>query len=238
MHREVGIVRSTRRARLLATLAVASAVLAAACQAGVWAGPATGAKVSVIGDSLVHHAEGNHDGGPLRRLLADELVAAGYQSHVSGYVGKTVEGGYHDLWSLVAHEPELDTLVIALGTNDLHNGIPLEDSRAALRRWLDETGGLRCVALVGINVHATAWNFDVLAPPFNAMLAEEAARRDNVIVADWDPAEDIRPADGTAHMDTEAGYAQYRATIHDAVDRCALRPAPTTTTTTNEVPTP
>jgi lysophospholipase L1-like esterase len=227
--------RTTRsRARLACVVGCcAVAVLAVtSCQTGRWTG--TGEhSVSVIGDSLVYQAEGNV-GVKDQRVLADELAASGYRAHVSGWIGETIATGYVDLWPEVAHDPELDVLVIALGTNDVGRDIPLEESRAALRQWLAETGAVGCVALVGVNEAAFGWELDVYGPAFNAMLAEEAAALPNGLFVPWVPDLDIHGYHGDVHFETPEAQAQYRATLHDAVDRCAstLEPAETTTTTT------
>jgi lysophospholipase L1-like esterase len=213
-------------------------LLVSACQTGTWFGAAGDPKVAVIGDSLLYHAEGNYNSPAPRHLLSDELVAHGYQAHVSAYVGESVQAGRAQLWPLVASEPDLDTLVIALGTNDSHDGaVPRATSRAEIAAWLADAADVRCVALIGINVQAWAWHLDTYGPPFNQMLQEEAARHPNAIYVPWEPDLAIHGTTGDVHMPTEAGQAQYRATVLDAVDRCAAtNPATTTTTTSTTTP--
>lgn len=199
-----------------------------ACQLGEWRGEEGAPSVSVIGDSLVYHAEGNYDASG-QRILTDELAASGYRAHVSGYIGETVQLAYERLWPAVADEPDLDTLVIALGNNDIANDLPLETSRAALRQWLVEAAGTRCVALVGVNVQATAWRMDIFGPAFNEMLAEEAALHHNAIYVAWHPDLDIHGHTGDVHMPTAEGQAQYRATLRGAVEQCAATTPATST---------
>lgn len=197
-------------------------VLATACQSGVWMGDPDATSVSVMGDSLVWQAEGNASlDDPQQRLLAEELVASGYRAHVSGWIGETIAAGHVDLWPLVASEPGLDIVVIALGTNDAGREYPLADSRAALQTWLADAAHVGCVALVGVNEQATGWGLDVSGPPFNAMLAEEAALAPNAIFVPWEPDLDIHGHDGDVHFSTDAARAQYRATLHAAADQCA-----------------
>ena len=227
-----------RRARGLATLA-ATAVLvvgaAAACQLGTWMGE-DGPAVAVIGDSLVYQAEGNLGTVTGQRLLADELVASGYRAHVSGVIGETTQLAHERLWPKVADDPNLDTLVIALGNNDVYEDIPLESSRATLRQWLVEAADVRCVALVGLNVAATEWRMDQFGPAFNQMLVEEAARHPQARYVEWAPDLDIHGLTGDVHLPTAEAAAQYRSTLLGAVDGCREPepPSATTTTTTTE----
>lgn len=214
----------SHRMKAIALVVAAGAVLATACQSGVWMGNATATSVSVMGDSLIYQAEGNYQStDPPQRLLADELVAAGYRAHVSGWIGETIQAGHDDLWPIVENEPGLDIVVIALGTNDVNRSIPLEDSRASLDAWLTETDGVGCVALIGLNESAYAWSLDIYGPAFNQMLAEEADLHPNAIFVPWVPDLDIHGHDGDVHFKTAAAAAQYRTAIHGAVDSCAAR---------------
>jgi hypothetical protein len=210
-----------RTRRGIAAVAVGLGLLVASgCQTGTWAGDAGATSVAIMGDSLVYQSEGDSSVVPTR-MLTDELVAAGYRTHVSGWVGETIAAGHVDLWPQVADEPGLDIVVIALGTNDVNRAVPLEDSRAALQSWLTETADVGCVALIGLNEHAYAWQLDVHGPPFNAMLAEQAALAPNAIFVPWEPDLDIHGHDGDVHFPTPESQAQYRATLHGAVDQCA-----------------
>lgn len=215
----MSIVRTRRVIAVVAT--VGCLALAAACQSGVWMGPEGATSVSVIGDSLVYQAESEVGNDQQTRLLADELVASGYRAHVSGWIGETTAAGYEDLWPSVADEPGLDILVIALGTNDVNRSIPLEDSRAALRTWLAEAGDVGCVALIGLNESAYAWQMDIFGPAYNQMLADEAAQLPNGIFVPWEPDLAIHGYTGDVHFPTNEARAQYRDTLHDAVDACA-----------------
>jgi lysophospholipase L1-like esterase len=211
----------TRRWVATVVLATGGLLLAVACQSGVWMGPPEATSVSVIGDSLVYQAETELGNEQQTRLLSDELVTSGYRAHVSGWVGETTAAGYDDLWPLVADEPGLDIVVIALGTNDVNRAVPLEDSRAALRTWLAETGDVGCVALIGLNESAYAWQLDLFGPAYNQMLADEAAQLPNGIFVPWEPDLDIHGHTGDVHFATNEARAQYRATLHAAVDSCA-----------------
>jgi hypothetical protein len=202
-------------------MGVVVVLLATACQSGVWAGDPAGAKVAVIGDSLVFQAEGNFTFKTSNRYVADDLIALGYQSHVSGWIGATLASAHQYIWPEVSGMTDLDVLVLALGTNDMGGGTSVADARATLDAWLDEAAGVGCIALVGVNVHAYAWGLDVTGPPYNAMLADEAATRDHVIYEEWDPDLAIQGTDGDVHFHTPEAAAQYRATLVDAANRCA-----------------
>jgi lysophospholipase L1-like esterase len=213
--------RRAQRSVMIGMTAVGCLFLAVACQSGVWMGPADATSVSVIGDSLVYQAETDLDSTEPTRLLADELVASGYRAHVSGWIGETTAAGHAQLWPMVAGEPDLDILVIALGTNDVKRSVPLEDSRAALRSWLADAGDVGCIALVGLNESAYAWQLGIFGPAYNQMLAEEAAQLPKGIFVPWAPDLDIHGYTGDVHFATNAARAQYRSTLHDAVDACA-----------------
>jgi hypothetical protein len=218
---EVGSMAVLRRWCAAAALAT-GALLATACVTGSWTGDADATSVSVIGDSLVWQAEGNVVlTEPQQQVLTHELAASGYRAHVSGWIGETIPKGYAELWPIVATEPGLDIVVIALGTNDATGDAPLSESRAALQTWLADAVDVGCVALVGVNEHATAWGLDIDGPPFNAMLAEEAALAPNAIFVPWEPDLDIHGHHGDPHLETPEAQAQYRATLHDAADQCA-----------------
>lgn len=214
--------RSGRRRRRWAVLVVlAAAATTAGCQDGVWMGDPSAREVSVIGDSLIFQAEGNEGLGDSERLLADELVARGDRAHVAGWIGFTLQQGHDALWPKVASDPDLEVLVIALGTNDIANDVPLETSRAQLRQWLVEAAAVDCVALIGLNVQAFAWRLDIFGPAFNQMLLEEAARHPNATYVEWHPDLAIHGTDGDVHFHSPEARAQYRETIHLAVDGCA-----------------
>jgi hypothetical protein len=197
-------------------------------RAGTWMGDAAAPSVAVIGDSIVYQAEGNDGPVPTSRLLAEALVASGYRAYVSSWVGTTIGQAHDQVWPTVAREPELDILVVALGTNDIKKGVALAESRSVLDRWLAEAPHARCVALVGVNEHAFAWGLDVEGPPFNAMLQDLAGSRTDTVYVPWDPDLDIHGRDGDVHLKTPAAQAQYRTTLQCAADSCAARlePAP------------
>jgi hypothetical protein len=198
-------------------------VLLAACQPNAWMGPEDGPTAVVMGDSLTYQADGEEG------LLGAELTAAGYRHWVWGLIGSTVEEGYinyttHTNLSLYPH----DTLVIALGTNDVGlnpldpeglSRVPLEDSRASLRTWLEVVSPETCVRIVGVNEGAWGWGLDEVGPAFNAMLAEEADRRPNTEFIPFlaDPAWMV---DGDVHM-LQPGRDAYRSLLVSAVESCS-----------------
>ena len=124
------------------------------------------------------------------------------------------------MWPKVSSEPDLDTLVIALGTNDVDTDVPLETSRSVLRQWLAEAAGVRCVALIGLNEQAFTWRLDIFGPAFNQMLHEEAALHPNASYVEWRPDLAIDGIDGDVHLPTLESQAQYRDTVRAVVDGC------------------
>jgi lysophospholipase L1-like esterase len=205
------------------SVACAAVLLGAVgCQTGVWAGDGE-ISVAVIGDSLTYQAEGNRNLTDPRRLLADDLVASGYRSYVTGIVGATVGDG-HTFWWPGAADPALDVLVIALGTNDVVREYPLEVSRAQLSGWLEDLDDLGCVALVGVDESAWGWGLDVRGPAFNQMLQEEAAAAPNAIYVPWVP--QVESDDGEVHLLSDEAKAEYRAALHGAADACVATMAP------------
>jgi hypothetical protein len=201
--------------------AAGAAALLVACQLGVWMGSPDDPAVVVIGDSLIFQAEGNY-GFDDQRHLAQALVDAGYQAHVTGFIGWTMPGGYTDLWPSVPSPPEPDVLVIALGTNDSHDGqIPLAESQAALQAWLAEAASVPCVVLIEVNENAVAWGLHESGPPYNDMLAQEALAHPQAFTVPWSPDPALMDPE-QIHFAGEAGRAAYRQAILDGVARCRI----------------
>jgi lysophospholipase L1-like esterase len=208
------------KTRMILALGGAAALLVA-CQLGVWMGDPADPAVVVIGDSLIFQAEGNYGLEDGQRALAQALVDAGYQAHVTGFIGETLPAGYRDLWPSVPSPPAPDVLVIALGTNDSHDGaVPLADSRAALSAWLTEAAAVPCVVLVEVNEAATDWQLDVYGPAYNDMLADEALSHPRAFTVPWAPDPALMDS-AQIHFAGEQGRAAYRQIILDGVARCA-----------------
>jgi hypothetical protein len=182
-----------------------------------WLGE-TGTTVGVVGDSLVRHAEFGPRGRPGDpRRLSTALVDAGHRASLSSQVGADTP----DLARITAFpDPGADVLVVALGTNDMHRGTPIETAVAAIDEFIDVIGP-RCTVLVTI-IDEPSWGLDVTAPPYNAALHDLAAVRGDAVVVDWGAVADLHPehlaADGVHH--TDSGQAAYRQLIVDGVSAC------------------
>jgi hypothetical protein len=212
--------------RFVAAALVASVVAGCLPKPNAWLVPSgDGIEfVGVVGDSLIAQADadvGAHD-------LRDALTTAGFAASLSAQFGAST-ANLADA-ALVFDTPGPDIDVIALGTNDAHDGhVATATSMANITRYLDSSSA-RCTALVDIAV-TPAWELDVYAPPLDRALRDLAAARDDVVVADWSGAVQAHPeylADAPHH--SEAGRAAYRELVVDAAKECAGRLTGATTT--------
>jgi lysophospholipase L1-like esterase len=185
----------------------------------------------VVGDSLVHSSQtgGGIDATDPDRHIDDAAAARGLRASVSAIVGADTA----DLGGLAGFPaPGPDALVIALGTNDMRDGVvPVDTAIRNLVAAIDRIGA-PCTAVVTI-IDEPTWGLDVTAPPYNAALAALAEARDDVVLADWAGVADAHPehlqTDGV-HL-TEEGKAAYRDLLLDGAEAClALHPPVTTTT--------
>lgn len=184
-----------------------------------WVG-SSGPGVLVVGDSLVNGAQtgGGLDSSDPDRFLDEALNSAGYRASVSKMIGASTG----DLvMAKPLPSPAPDVVVVALGTNDMHDGaVPVATAVGNIEAYLDEAGAV-CSVVVTI-VDEPSWGLDVTAPLFNAALVGLAESRPGVLVADWAAVVDGHPeflgSDGVHH--TVEGQAAYRALIVDAADRC------------------
>src|SRR5680860_1053144 len=193
-------------------LAVVVAATVASCGGG-------GADVVVIGDSLVFQADRGDQVGDETQYLKEALEDGGYDAEVIGNIGLSLPIADQSVWPEVVAQPP-DILVVALGTNDSHNGAsPLSTSRSILSRWLSQVPEA-CVVLVEVSSTTDSWGLDVYAPPFNAMLHEVAADHPNAHVVEWAPDASRLEADGI-HL-SEEGREAYRQTIISGVEDCQI----------------
>jgi hypothetical protein len=213
--------------RAVIFLSIGLTLVAAAClpKPSSWYGD-SGPYVGVIGDSLVHAAEtgGGLDPDDTDRFVSQRLAQSGYRASVSAMIGAVTA----DLRTVAAFpEPGFELLVLALGTNDMHDGaVPVDVAIGDIVTYLDAHTPA-CTALVTI-VDEPSWGLDVTAPVYNAALADLATERADVIIADWAAVVDAHPeylgSDGVHH--TAAGQEAYRSLIDDAAGQCAsLAPA-------------
>lgn len=137
--------------------------------------PANGARVLVIGDSLTREARP----WTIRALRAD-----GWTPTVRCWGGKRLDWGISQVRRARALKQLPDTVVIALGTNDMSHG-DQNTTRRQVGEILDLIGRKRTV--VWINTHFSGG----LAPSrarevwFNKLLTDQARQRDNLVVLDW-----------------------------------------------------
>ena len=196
-----------------------------ACATGDWTGDAADPDVAVLGDSLVFHSE---QGSIFSSdtLITDDLVAAGNHAWVTGWSGLTFAEGYPDVWDVPSRQAITpDVLVIALGTNDMRimpgetePRTTVEAVRPLVAAWLAEVPAA-CVRLIGPSDSITGWGLDVTAPPFNTMLAEEAALHADAEYVAWNPDPAWTDNGAEPHL-TQAGRDAYRALIVAEVADC------------------
>jgi len=137
--------------------------------------PANGARVLVIGDSLTRDARPWTD----RALRGD-----GWTPMFRCWGGKRLDWGISQVRRAKALKQLPNTVVIALGTNDM-SYIDQNTTRRRVNQILDIVGPKRSV--VWINMHFAGG----LAPSrareawFNGLLRDQARQRDNLVVLDW-----------------------------------------------------
>jgi hypothetical protein len=137
--------------------------------------PANGARVLVIGDSLTREA---------RPWTTRALRADGWTPTIRCWGGKRLDWGISQVRRARALKQLPDTVVIALGTNDM-SYIDQNTTRRRVVEILDLLGPKRTV--VWINTHFSGG----LAPSrareawFNGLLVDQARERDNLVVLDW-----------------------------------------------------
>jgi lysophospholipase L1-like esterase len=194
-----------------------------------WTIPAesNGLEVGVVGDSLTWRAEtGGGFVRPTPHYLTDELVGAGDDASVFGFVGFNTDA-LDDLTDWPSPGP--DIVVVALGTNDAHNRfVPVDRYTTNLTTFLDRTPSA-CSVLVTV-IESPAWGLDVTAPAYNQSLRDLAATRPATVVVDWTSVAAAHPeyfVEDQIHTN-EAGQAAYRALMLDGVAQCAAILAPPT----------
>lgn len=137
--------------------------------------PANGARVLVIGDSLTRDA---------RPWITQALRADGWTPTIRCWGGKRLDWGISQARRARALKQLPNTVVIALGTNDM-SYIDSNTTRRRVVEILDLLGPNRTV--VWINTHFSGG----VAPSrareawFNGLLVDQARERDNLVVLDW-----------------------------------------------------
>ena len=214
----------SRAVARIAGVGVAAALTLTSCVTGTWTGDAADPTVAVVGDSLVYQSE--QAVGTTETLITDDLVAAGTQAWVTGWTGLSYGVAYPNVWNLPDRQGVVpDVLVVALGTNDMRilpgetePRTTVEAVRPLVAAWLAEVPNA-CVRLIGPAESISGWGLDVTAPPFNAMLAEEAALHADAEYVAWNPDPAWTEGGQDPHM-TQAGRDAYRAFIVAEVADC------------------
>jgi hypothetical protein len=134
-----------------------------------------GEPVAIVGDSITELSMPT-----LRRTLSGD-----WKPWIVGRSGYTVGGLQPDVENLVTKEPV--QAVINLGTNDVIQKVPLDESMAAYTTLLDSFDGVECIHAVTVNEAMVAEGDDQIddrAKAFNRRLRGLARERD-LDVIEW-----------------------------------------------------
>lgn len=201
------------------------------------------ARVAAVGDSLLYNLDTEtsaytdiayRDDG----AFTDAVTAAGHRPVlVSGHPGYATAQLTDQVADAVAARP--DVLVFVSGSNealDVAAGqAPTPDAASMaseIRSALDEMSGIGCVVWPTVTTQPNMfWGADTAVPSaVNEVLRDEAARRPNLRLVEWDDlaaghlagsADPWYMADGLHH--TAAGEAAFEAAILDEVAGCTHR---------------
>lgn len=137
-----------------------------------------GDSVVVLGDSITALGHGS-----LEESLGDT-----YGLSISGNFGKTVEQVIPEAQRL-AGERSYDQVIINLGSNDVLQELPVDESMAAMRQMVALYPDARCIHLVDINEHmvieSTGEPRTDQAVAFNEALEELSGSDDRVSLISW-----------------------------------------------------
>lgn len=184
-----------------------------------WTGPADGLRVGFYGDSITQMSEtggGTSQGPDVPHQLTDAMVAAGFQSSYSAMVGAQSA----DLTNITYPDgtPGPQVVVVALGTNDLHDGNASPETVISnIVTFLDRMKA-ECSIIVNVE-EISVWGLSTYAAPYNALLDDLAASRPDVVVADWNSQVQADPTllkPDNVHPSLE-GQVAYRDLIVDSV---------------------
>lgn len=194
-------------------MAVAAAAWVAS--AGVTGCASSGADVGAVGDSITVQLT------PYLEAAADGKFSVA----IAAVSGATIADMVDDAAAVAAKSPPV--LVVNLGSNDVIQAVPPEQSAADLERLLNQFDGVECLVLVRVNENMFSYVEGFLterAVATNAALAEVAARRGAVVI-DWNQILDTQRATAgtpdmlldTIHV-TPYGADVLTAAYLDAVD--------------------
>ena len=197
-------------------------------------------RVAAVGDSLLYNLDTGisaYTGIAYRddRAFTDAVTAAGYRPVlVSGHPGYATAELSDQVDTAVAAGP--DALVFVSGSNEAvdvaHGQIPTPDAASmaeAIGAALDEMAGIGCVVWPTVTTQPNVfWGTQTWAPAeVNRALRDEAARRPNLHVVDWDAlsaghlpgsADPWYMPDGLHH--TSAGETAFEAAILGTLAQC------------------
>lgn len=182
-----------------------------------------GDSVVVLGDSITALGYGS----------LEENLGGTYALSLSGNFGKTVEQVIPEAQRL-AGERTYDQVIINLGSNDVLQELPVDESMAAMRQMVGLYPDARCIHLVDINEHmvieSTGESRTDQAVAFNEALEEYSGSDDRLSVISWNDVasqelNDDEPPWSTLTTDSIHPTAQGNEEI-DQLYRTALRRCP------------
>jgi len=161
------------RCRRVAAAGVVVLVASLLAGCGLFSSPTT--EVALVGDSITDQSRDT-----FRDRLGDD-----YLLDVRAFPGVRTDEWVGQARLAASEEPSL--AVVNLGTNDVYQQWPVEQSMAAMRAILDELGAVPCRYVVTVNERMFSFDIEDLpdrAQAFNAALRALAAE-EAIEVLDW-----------------------------------------------------
>jgi lysophospholipase L1-like esterase len=207
----------SQRVRTVAVAVGAVALVAALLSAGRWVLD-TGPTVTFLGDSITV-------------ISADDISSTldrDYRPEYSAVLG--IQTGQLLPAARTAAEADPDQVVIDLGTNDVLQKAPLDESDGHLAELVGLFPGSRCIHLVTINTNMAAYgiSYRSRAQEINRSIRRLAASDPRIGIIDWDAAmsADVaaHPPGGTLTSDSihpnDAGKQVLARSVRTALDDC------------------
>ena len=187
--------------------------------AGCSSGPEE--SVAIVGDSIT----------AFDQTALNEQLGGDFELVITGNYGKTVDQVMPE--AEVVAQRDYDQVIINLGTNDVLQDLPVDQSMAALRQMIELFGDARCIHLVNINEHMleplSKESTTAAAQRFNAAQQQVVDADDQLSVLDWNAVaagslNDEDPPWSTLTEDsvhpTPEGNTRLNDLYRDALDRC------------------